>query len=50
MNSLNTPFNIPTIIAAIKWLTQVVDVRFPIRCYVVHSSYQRGAAAAREGE
>ena len=27
MNSINSPFNLPTFIAAIKWLTQVVDVR-----------------------
>ena len=27
MNSINSPFNLPTFIASIKWLTQVVDVR-----------------------
>ena len=26
MNSINSPFNLPTFIAAIKWLTQVIDV------------------------
>lgn len=50
MSSINTPFNLPTIIAAIQWLTRVVDVGFPIRCDVVHPGHGRGAAPEGEGK